>query len=74
MLLTRNIENWDTAMYVVSMCMHCYHRLDINQPCFICSVQICDHVAFSHGHGCLFLHIPYNSVLGKHPWVLEHNS
>ena len=35
MLHTRNVENWDTAVYVVSMCMHCYHRVDINLPCFI---------------------------------------
>ena len=35
MLHTHNVEYWDIAMYVVSMCMYCYHRVDINPPCFI---------------------------------------
>ena len=35
MLHTHNVENRDTAVYVVCMCMQCYYKSDINPPCFI---------------------------------------
>ena len=70
-LYMRNIENWNIAVYVHSMYMHCYYNIDINPPCFIINfpMQICDQwlsltIYLAH----------YRSVPGKCPRALKRKS